>query len=266
MYSVIPKERAQDRELERGETRSYGKRSNVKKYLTFGYMSWLIIASFSAFNLYLDYCCSNNTVIPKTYVYISRSNLDQSVNTGIEFMAKRSVQHSSQNSSNETSFNDDSFNTSSSLSVDALSTTNSTYQCMSNADCGNGECNVERDINGVVVGSVCDCDDEYITVDTDICSYHQLSGLVALLLSIFLGGCGVDRCFISRGNGGCICLGILKAVTLGGVGIWYIVDIVLIATEKLDDGNGHPLSRTWLQEIKIFLLYNVHCRRNAETI
>ncbi|VBB18825.1 TM2 domain-containing protein [Yasminevirus sp. GU-2018] len=230
MYSS----RSQEQSLERGESRSYSKRSNMSKYLTFGYMSWLIIASLSAFNLYLDYRCSYNNVVPKTYFHVSRSGgMDQA--TGDDFLARRSISGSQVNET--LSFN------STSSAMDRSSSTNSTYQCVSNADCGNGECKVDRDINGVVIGSECECDDEYITVDTDICSYHQLSGLVALLLSIFLGGCGVDRCFISRGNGGCICLGILKAITLGGVGIWYIVDIVLIATANLDDGNGHPLSK-----------------------
>jgi TM2 domain-containing membrane protein YozV len=60
--------------------------------------------------------------------------------------------------------------------------------------------------------------------------------LVALLLSIFLGAFGVDRFYLGH-----IGLGILKLITCGGIGIWSIIDIILIATNKLRDKNGNPL-------------------------
>jgi len=50
--------------------------------------------------------------------------------------------------------------------------------------------------------------------------------LTALLLSILLGGLGVDRFYM-----GYIGLGVLKLILLGGFGIWWLIDLILIATK-----------------------------------
>lgn len=74
-----------------------------------------------------------------------------------------------------------------------------------------------------------------------VISEGQKDWLTALLLSIFLGYLGVDRFYL-----GYIGLGILKLfislVTLGfAAWIWWIIDIILIATGRLKDAEGREL-------------------------
>lgn len=62
------------------------------------------------------------------------------------------------------------------------------------------------------------------------------SWLIALLLSFFLGHLGVDRFYL-----GLIGTGILKLLIFGGFGIWWLIDLILIATNSLRDSKGHRL-------------------------
>ena len=57
-----------------------------------------------------------------------------------------------------------------------------------------------------------------------------------LILSILLGGLGVDRFYAGH-----IGLGVLKLLTVGGCGIWALIDIILVATGKFSDADGLPI-------------------------
>lgn len=59
----------------------------------------------------------------------------------------------------------------------------------------------------------------------------------ALILSLFVGWLGVDRFYLGQ-----VGLGIVKLVTGGGCGIWWLIDVILIAVRKLNDANGRPLA------------------------
>ncbi len=61
----------------------------------------------------------------------------------------------------------------------------------------------------------------------------EKSWLVALLLSITVGGLGIDRFYLGK-----IGTGILKLITAGGFGIWWLIDLILIATGKMKDSEG----------------------------
>ncbi len=67
---------------------------------------------------------------------------------------------------------------------------------------------------------------------------EQKDWTTALLLSIFTGFLGIDRFYLGYTG-----LGILKLLTLGGCGIWKLVDIILIAMNKLPDAQGNPLRK-----------------------
>lgn len=56
------------------------------------------------------------------------------------------------------------------------------------------------------------------------------------LLSYFLGSLGVDRFYLGYTG-----LGVAKLLTLGGCGIWALVDLILVLTGQMRDSNGRPL-------------------------
>ena len=71
---------------------------------------------------------------------------------------------------------------------------------------------------------------------------RERNWLVALFLSIFLGLLGIDRFYIGHTG-----TGIIKLLTWGGFYIWWLVDIILIATRKLKPKGGrYSLSYTEL--------------------
>lgn len=66
---------------------------------------------------------------------------------------------------------------------------------------------------------------------------EQKSWTTALLLSLFLGGLGIDRLYLGYSNWW------LKLITLGGCGIWSLYDFIMIVLNKMPDGQGQPLAK-----------------------
>jgi len=71
------------------------------------------------------------------------------------------------------------------------------------------------------------------TMDMDVSD----KGFVpALLLCFFLGGLGVHRFYVGK-----IGTGVLQLLTLGGLGIWALVDFITIAVGAFKDKEGRPI-------------------------
>jgi hypothetical protein len=62
--------------------------------------------------------------------------------------------------------------------------------------------------------------------------------LTVLLLCFFLGALGVHRFY--TGHTG---IGIFQLLTLGGCGIWVLIDFIMILTENYRDADGYALVR-----------------------
>tara|TARA_B100000686_G_C16501833_1_gene817461 strand:+ start:55 stop:399 length:345 start_codon:yes stop_codon:yes gene_type:complete len=58
----------------------------------------------------------------------------------------------------------------------------------------------------------------------------------ALILCILLGGLGVHRFYVGK-----VGTGIVMILTFGGLGIWTLIDLIMIAVGNFKDSNGLPI-------------------------
>ena len=72
-------------------------------------------------------------------------------------------------------------------------------------------------------------------------SFQRYKGIyfpTIMLFSVFLGLLGVDRFCM-----GYCSLGVAKLLTLGGLGVWWIVDVLLLLTGNLTPEGGYNWDR-----------------------
>ena len=63
------------------------------------------------------------------------------------------------------------------------------------------------------------------------------SRLIAFLLCFFLGVLGVHRFYVGK-----IGTGVLQLLTLGGLGIWALIDLIMIIVGVFKDKEGKVLT------------------------
>lgn len=64
----------------------------------------------------------------------------------------------------------------------------------------------------------------------------EKSYVVAALLCFFLGTFGIHRFYVGK-----VGTGVIQLLTLGGLGVWAFIDLIMILLGKFEDSNGQPI-------------------------
>ena len=69
---------------------------------------------------------------------------------------------------------------------------------------------------------------------SNVTSNNDKSYTASILICFFLGGIGIHRFYL-----GYTWQGVVQLITLGGLGIWTLIDFVRIITKSLKPKNGN---------------------------
>ena len=68
---------------------------------------------------------------------------------------------------------------------------------------------------------------------------NSIDWLALFLLTFFVGLLGVHRFYVGK-----IGTGVLMLITLGGFGVWFLVDLILVVTGEFTNKDGQKIPRT----------------------
>ena len=68
---------------------------------------------------------------------------------------------------------------------------------------------------------------------------NSIDWLALFLLTFFVGVLGVHRFYVGK-----IGTGVLMLITLGGLGVWFLVDLILVVTGQFTNKEGQKIPRT----------------------
>ena len=71
---------------------------------------------------------------------------------------------------------------------------------------------------------------------TESAAVSEKGFVPTILLCFFLGAFGIHRFYVGK-----IGTGILMLITLGGIGIWTLIDFIIIVTGSFKDAEGLPI-------------------------
>ncbi len=86
------------------------------------------------------------------------------------------------------------------------------------------------------LGEVKDRDGKRLRIDDNVTGTPTVNGNHVLLAAVLGGSLGLDRFMLGHTG-----LGVIKLLTCGGLGLWRLIDVVLIVTGNMKDAQGNSL-------------------------
>jgi len=86
------------------------------------------------------------------------------------------------------------------------------------------------------LGEVKDSEGRPLRVPDNVVGTPTVNGNHVLLAAVLGGSLGLDRFMLGQNA-----LGVVKLLTCGGLGLWRVIDVVLIVTGNLRDAQGNSL-------------------------